>query len=160
MTQKIIWMQLLLIGILSSFQSCKKTDNAFIENYVFINSTGYQIEIEAYNRIDNGYYKTAYYLPNDSSLYQEIDISFGSITGIIAHSDSVSLKFGNSKIIGFVPTTNSPYNILDHSNYDLIKIDENHYEYTFEFNEEMYNSANTGYLVGENRMVLKYTATK
>lgn len=141
MVQKIIWMLLLLIGILSSFQSCIKTDNAFIEKYNFVNKTVYQIDIEAFNRIDNGYYISTYNIPKDSSLFQVIDLDSGSKTGIIAHSDSVSIIFGNTKILSFLPNTESPFNILNRNNYAVISIDENHHEYTFVFNEEMYNNA-------------------
>ncbi|NOU17112.1 MAG: hypothetical protein HOO91_06090 [Bacteroidales bacterium] len=142
MAQRTIWMQLLLIGILSSFQSCKKVDRSFIEEYNLINKTEYQIDIEVFNRIDHGYYKSTYNIPKDSVWVQKIDLDSGSKTGIIALADSVSVIFDNTKILNFLPYTESPFNILNQNNYDLIEIKENYHKYTFVINEEMYNNTN------------------
>jgi len=143
MEQKIIWIQLLLIGILSSFQSCDKedVDKTYYEEYYLINNSNYKIVIEAYNKTDDGYNSNNFNLKKDSTLYQKLELNFGSTTGIIVYADSVVVRFGDDKKISFLPDKQSSFNILDKSNYTVNKKSENHHEYTYIFTNDDYNNA-------------------
>jgi len=144
MKQKIIWMQLLLIGILSSLSSCtKESDNSYYEKYVFINNSKHAIVIESYTRIDEDYVKNINSIPIDSSLVQEIEILFGSKTGIVALSDSVEIFFDSTKYNWFLPNSKSEYNVLDRDNYLMDKLSDNHVKYTYVFTENDYNNADS-----------------
>lgn len=143
MEQKIIWMQLLLIGILSSFQSCDKgeVDKVYYEEYYLINNSDYNIVIESYNKTDNGFNSNNYTLNQDSTLYQKLELNFGSTTGMISYADSVVIRFGGSKEISFTPDTQSTYNILDKSNYTENEKSENNREYSYTFTNDDYDNA-------------------
>ena len=121
MKREIIWMQLLLIGILSSLISCTETDDSYYEEYVFMNNSNHEIVIEAYTKNDDDYLKNTYSISKDSSFVQEIEILFGSKTGIVALSDSVEIFFDNTKYNWFLPNSESEYNVLDR-NTDLIRV--------------------------------------
>ena len=143
MEQKIIWMQLLLIGILSSFQSCDKgeVDKAYYEEFYFINNSNYELTIEAFNKTDDDYVKNIYILKKDSTFHQKLELNFGSITGVVAYSDSAVVNFGDSIKAIFLPDTQSYFNILDKSNYTVNKKSENHHEYRFVFTNDDYDNA-------------------
>jgi len=143
MEQKIIWMQLLLIGILSSFQSCDKgeVDKVYYEEYYLINNSDYNIVIESYNKTDDGYNSNNYTLNQDSTLCQKLELNFGSTTGIIFYADSVVLRFGGSKEISFTPDTQSSFNIIDKRNYTVNEKSENKREYSYTFTNDDYDNA-------------------
>lgn len=143
MEQKIIWMQLLLIGILSSFQSCDKgeVDKVYYEEYYLINNSDYNIVIESYNKTDDGYNSNNYTLIQDSILYQKLELNFGSTSGIISYADSVVIRFGGSKEISFTPDIQSTYNILDKSNYTENKKSENNREYSYTFTNDDHDNS-------------------
>lgn len=142
MGQKIIWMQLLLIGILSSFQSCNtEIDGVLDEEYYFINNSDYDIGIKAISKIDNEIYSSTYSIDVDSTFIQEIDIMFGSVTGIIAYSDSVVLEFGDVKEISFLPNSGSAYNILNKNNYATTNKEKNRVKYSYTFTNEDFENA-------------------
>ncbi len=143
MGQKIIWMQLLLIGILSSFQSCDngETDKVSYEEYYFINNSDYDIGIKAISKIDNEIHSSSYSIAVDSTFIQEIEIMFGSVTGIIAYSDSVVLEFGNVKEINFLPNSESAYNILNKNNYTTTNKENNRVKYSYTFTNEDFENA-------------------
>ena len=142
MKQKTIWMQLLLIGILSSFQSCHEdVDKVIYEKYYFINNTDHELVIEAYYPdVDDGY---NYSLSKDSTLCQKLELNFGSTTGIIAYSDSVVVKFRDVKSVSFVPETQSPFNILDRDNYNYTKNKDSvvRHEFRYHFTNDDYENA-------------------
>lgn len=135
-------MQLLLIGILSSFQSCDKgeVDKVYYEEYYLINSSDYNIVIETYNKTVDSYNSNYYSLNQDSTLYQMLELNFGSTIGIISYADSVVVRFGESKEISFTTETQSTFNILDKSNYTENKKSENNREYTYTFTKDDYDS--------------------
>ena len=135
-------MQLLLIGILSSFQSCDKgeVDKVYYEEYYLINSSDYNIVIETYNKTVDSYNSNYYSLNQDSTLYQMLELNFGSTTGIISYADSVVVRFGESKEISFTNETQSTFNILDKSNYTENKKSENNREYTYTFTKDDYDN--------------------
>lgn len=135
-------MQLLVIGILSSFQSCDKgeVDKVYYEEYYLINSSDYSIVIETYNKTDDSYNSNYYSLNQDSTLYQMLELNFGSTTGIISYADSVVVRFGESKEISFTTETQSTFNILDKSNYTENKKSENNREYTYTFTKDDYDN--------------------
>lgn len=144
MKREIIWMQLLLIGILSSLSSCtEKTDNSYFEEYVFINNSNHEIVIEAYTKNDDDYFKNTYSITKNSSFVQEIEIMFGSKTGIVALSDSVEIFFNSTKYNWFLPNSESEYNVLDRNNYLMDKLSDNHVKYTYFFSDNDYNNADS-----------------
>lgn len=139
MKQKMILMQLLLIGILSSLQSCHEdVDKVYYEKFYFINNTDHELVIKAYY-IDDDHYN--YSLSKDSTLYQKLELNFGSTTGIIAYSDSVVVKFGDVRKVRFLPDTQSPFNILDRDNYTSDKDSDNHHEFRYHFTNDDFNNA-------------------
>ncbi|MGM0532823.1 MAG: hypothetical protein ACQER7_15860 [Bacteroidota bacterium] len=138
MKQKTIWMQLLLIGILSSFQSCHEdVDKVYYEKFYFINDTDHELVIEAYGNNDDYNYS----LSKDSTLFQKLELNFGSSAGIIAYSDSVIVKFGDAKRVSFLPDTKSPFNILDRDNYTSDKDPDNHHVFKYYFTDDDYDNA-------------------
>lgn len=141
--QKTIWMQLLLIGILSSFQSCNKeeVDKLHHEEYYFINKSDYEIVIETISKIDKELYKNTYKMKKDSTFFQETEVMFGSTTSIIAHSDSVVVEFGDIKRMSYIPDTLSQYNTLNPNNYESVKIKNNRYKYTYTFTNNDFENA-------------------
>lgn len=143
MVQKTMWMQLLLIGILSSFQSCDRgeIDKVSYEEYYYINNSDYEIDIKAISKIDDEILNKTFNIISDSTLIQEIEIMFGSVTGIIAYSDSVVLKFGNAKEISFLPNSESSFNILNKSNYSTKDKENNRVKYTYTFTNEDFENA-------------------
>ncbi len=143
MKREIIWMQLLLIGILSSLISCTETDDSYYEEYVFMNNSNHEIVIEAYTKNDDDYLKNTYSISKDSSFVQEIEILFGSKTGIVALSDSVEIFFDNTKYNWFLPNSESEYNVLDRNNYLMDKLSDNHVKYTYVFSDNDHNNADS-----------------
>jgi hypothetical protein len=144
MEREIIWMQLLLIGILSSLTSCtEKTDDSYYEKYVFMNNSNHEIVIDAYTKNDDDYLKNTYSISKDSSFVQEIEIMFGSKTGIVALSDSVEIFFDSIKHNWFLPNSESEYNFLDRNNYLMDKLSDNHVKYTYVFSDSDYNNADS-----------------
>lgn len=144
MEREIIWMQLLLIGILSSLVSCtEKTDDSYYEKYVFMNNSNHEIVIEAYTKNDGDYLKNTYSISKDSSFVQEIEIMFGSKTGIVALSDSVEIFFDSTKYNWFLPNSESEYNVLDRNNYLMDKLSDNYVKYTYVFSDNDYNNADS-----------------
>lgn len=143
MEQKIIWMHLLLIGILSSFQSCDKgeDDKVYYEEFYFINNSNYEITIEAFNKMDDNYSNNTYSLSKDSTFHQKLELNFGSITGVVPYSDSAVVNFGDSIKASFLPDTQSSFNILNKSNYTVNKKSENHHEYRYVFTNDDYDNA-------------------
>lgn len=142
MKQKTIWMQLLLIGILSSFQSCHEdVDKVIYEKYYFINNTDHELVIEAYYNDDDDNYN--YSLSKDSTLDQKSKLNIGSTRGIIAYSDSVVVKFGDVKRVSFLPDTNSPFNILDRDNYNYTKNKDSvvRHEFKYHFTNDDFENA-------------------
>lgn len=77
MVQKTMWMQLLLIGILSSFQSCDRgeIDKVSYEEYYYINNSDYEIDIKAISKIDDEILNKTFNIISDSTLIQEIAVS-------------------------------------------------------------------------------------
>lgn len=142
MEQKTIWIIVLIFGILISFHSCKeKTDEVSIEEFYYINNSDYDIVINAFNNTDNGNIDNTFNILTNSDFSQEIDIMFGSKTGIVALCDSVSVIFGNNRIVHFIPNTESSFNILIHDNYEYLKKDENRNSYTYIFTNDDYENA-------------------
>ena len=142
MQQKIIWIIVLTFGILISLQSCKKNiDRVSIEEFYYVNNSDYNIVINAFNNTDNGYIDNTYNLPVNGGFSQDIDLISGSKTGIVALCDSVSVKFGNTKIVHYLPNTVSFFNILNHNNYEHLKKDENRDSYTYIFTNDDYENA-------------------
>lgn len=143
MKQRIMWMPLLLIGILSSFHACNKkdVDNTYFEEYYYYNNSDYDVNIEAITKIDNSLVTNSYNIVVGSSFFQEREIVFGSVTGIIACSDSLVVKFGNSRQISYVPDTVSPFNILNRDNYEFTKVNENRVKYIYALTNEDFENA-------------------
>jgi len=137
-------MQLLLIGILSSLSSCtEKTDDSYYEKYLFMNNSNHEVVIESYTKIDEDYIKNTYSIPIDTSFVQEIEIMFGSKTGIVALSDSIVIFFDNTKYNWFLPYSESDFNVLDRNNYLMDKLSDNHVKYTYIFTDNDYNNADS-----------------
>lgn len=76
-------------------------------------------------------------------MVQEIEILFGSKTGIVALSDSVEIFFDSTKYNWFLPNSKSEYNVLDRDNYLMDKLSDNHVKYTYVFTENDYNNADS-----------------
>ncbi len=145
MKQKIIWMQLLIIGLLLfSFQSCKKgeIDKAFYEEYSFINHSDYEISIKSILQSDNQVQTKTHTLAVDATFNQEMELMSGNKTGIVAHSDSLVLNFGNVKTISFLPNTESDFNILNRNNYTKVNKESNRVKYSYIFTNEDFENAN------------------
>ena len=59
--------------------------------------------IQSYTKIDEEYAFSEYTIFENDTLIQEIELMFGSITGVIAYSDSVRIIFGGENTISFLP---------------------------------------------------------
>lgn len=135
MVQKIIWMLPLLFGILSSFQACEKgnVDKVFYEEFNFTNKSIYELEIKSFSRVNEELYCNTYTIAVDSTLTQEVEIMFGSVTGIIACSDSVVVVYEDEKEISYLPCYESSYNILNRNNFIVSNTENNHVVYSYTF---------------------------
>lgn len=142
MQQKTIWKAVLIIGILISLISCKKTiDKNQYEEFYYINNSTYDLSINVYNKIGAEFTVNTYTIHVNDNLSQETELMSGSKTGIIALCDSVTVVFGNERISHFVPSSVSPFSILDFNNYFFVKKGSNRSSYTYTFTEEDYHNA-------------------
>ena len=142
MQQKIIWKAVLIIGIHISLLSCKKTiDKNQYEEFYYINNSTYDLSINVYNKIGAEFIVNTYTIDVNDDLSQETEFISGSKTGIIALCDSVTVVFGNERISRFVPSSVSPFSILDLNNYFFLKKNSNRNSYTYTFTEEDYQNA-------------------
>lgn len=143
MQQKTIWLTVLIIGILINLLSCTKTvDKSQYEEFYYINNSNHDISITVFNKIDDSTLVITYNISVNEDLSQEIELMSGSRTGIISMCDSVTVKFGNERISHFIPNADSPYNILNYSNYIFLKKAENRNSYTYTFTEDDYENSN------------------
>ncbi len=143
MRLKTIWMQLLLIGILSSLASCyTQVDGFGLEEYLYINKTGDDITIEAFVLVDSTIYKDIYSLKNDSVLLQTAGRFLGRSRGYVVSVDSLSIIFGANKSVPFLRAdTLSPYNVLNRKNYEIVIVSEKFWKYTYTFTVADVNNA-------------------
>ena len=142
MQQKTIWKAVLIIGILIGLMSCKKTiDKNQYEAFYYMNNSTYDLSINVYNKIDAEFTVNTYTIHVNDELSQETELMSGSKTGIIALCDSVTVVFGNERISHFVPSSVSPFSILDFNNYLFVKKSSNRNSYTYTFTEEDYQNA-------------------
>lgn len=144
MLQRIIWMQLFLFGILSSFSSCKKQVDAYlIHEYHFKNDSNYGIAIDVYNRNENNFVKNSYNITKGIFFSQQLDLMFDSKIGIIALSDSVVIIFEKNKKATFCSNTDSKFNILKEDNFIKSNKSNKHVIFTYTFTDNDYNNADT-----------------
>ena len=157
MRQKAIWMLLLLIGILNSFQSCKgEIDEAKYEEYCFINESDHVITIEAffYEKTDSGYANTinngiyVHRLRQGSTFCQRLELLFGNAHGYLFYADSAVVTFGDTVEISFLSrahlhpdTTHQPFNILDNRSYTYSKESDNLHNIEYVFTNDDYENA-------------------
>ena len=142
MQQKTIWKAVLIIGILIGLISCKKTiDKNQYEEFYYMNNSTYDLSINVYNKLDAEFTVNTYTIHVNDELSQETELMSGSKTGIIALCDSVTVVFGNERISHFVPSSVSPFSILDFNNYFFVKKGSNRSSYTYTFTEEDYHNA-------------------
>ena len=66
---------------------------------------------------------------------------FGSVTCIIAYSDSVVLEYGTVNFNSFLPYSESVYNVLNKNNYKVTKVENNRVKYTYTFTNEDFENA-------------------
>lgn len=142
MEPKTNWMQLLLIGLISSIflLSCDKGDKkdyAF-EDYIYMNLSNHKVYISSYKVgkvgstiqiINSGYFKQT---------QKTSDI----IDSLIINADSVKVIYDLLKFEMYRKTVNSE-GILSKEDYSYKKTVDNHHEFTFTFTEDMYNDAQT-----------------
>lgn len=144
MKQRVIWMPLLIIGILSSFQSCKKhVDSYLIHEYQYKNNSNYGVTVDVYNKVDRNFLKNSYNIPKGAEFTQQLDIMFDSKTGIIELADSVELFLDNNKKVNYGITTDSKFNILKEENYVKLKKSDKHVIFTYVFTDEDFNKADS-----------------
>jgi len=142
MEQKITWMRLLFIGMLSSLLSCKsETDGVRYEEYRLINNTNYTLYIESFTRIDDDFINTPKIINPNDSLLQEIELFFGSKTGIVSLSDSVHVNYDSLRYINLTPLTDTKFNILDFGNYEQKIISAKRTRYIYRFTDDDFNNA-------------------
>ncbi len=143
MQQKTILMMLLTIGILSSLLSCNKghIDKALYQELHYINNSNHDLSITVFNKIDNNFIDTTYSIVARDNFFQEFELIFGDISGIISECDSVTVKFGEERISIFIPDAVSSYNILNYNNYEFLEKSENRRSYTYTFTEADYENA-------------------
>jgi len=138
MAQKITWMQLLIIGLISSIflSACeKKVDNQIISDYIFSNQSNHTIQLHCFFAgIDSTYSL------NKSNTFKISEDLMTGASFIIVRADSVKVVYDSIKYQIFNRISND--GVLNLNNYDYTEITKNHHEYTFIFNEEMYNNAN------------------
>lgn len=148
MQQKIKFMRLLVIGILSSLVSCStQVDGWYVSEYNLVNKTGSDVFIESFlfntGRTGNDtIFRNVYTIRNDSVLIQQIELFFGNITGIVALSDSLSITLGENYNVQFLPyDTVSPFNILNSSNYEIERVSDSYEKLTYTFTEDDVSNA-------------------
>lgn len=141
MVRETIWMLLLVIGILSSLQSCdENVDKRVIHSYVYNNNSDYDINIQTFNYMTDTIVVSRYNVKKDSVFSQEVDLMFGSVTGIISYGDSAVITF-NDRFQNFTLKDTSKFNILNLDNYSHIEISNNHDEYLYYFTNKDYDFA-------------------
>ena len=143
MIRKIALAMVLIFGTLNSLVSCTKAivDKAYYNEFRYINSSGRDIIITAFNiRVDTTL-KSTHNIIIDDVLLQKIELFSGINTGMIATSDSVSIVFGNKKLSNFNRSVETTFNILHANNYDFLKKELNNDIYTYTFTESDYENA-------------------
>ena len=95
-----------------------------------------EIVIKAFSRINEELYCSTYNIAVDSTLTQEIELMFGSVTGIITWSDSVVIKYGDKKESSYLPSYESSYNILNRNNYTITNKEKNRITYSYTFSNK------------------------
>ena len=143
MQQKIKFMRLLVIGILSSLASCNiQIDGRYIREYYLINETGLDIQIKTFIGDGDELYVTDFSLPKDSVFFQSADIFMGNRDGILAEADSLSIRFGDMYDAQFsLADTVSKFNLLNSNNYEIERIKDNYEKLTYTFTEADVNNA-------------------
>jgi len=137
MRLKIILMMPLLIGILNSFQSCKKIiDETYYIDYVFTNLTDSEIKITAIIFDEENEIVSSYIIKKDSAFMQQCEMIFGDCSDQIFFSDSVVITFRDTLRACYSRAIDSPYNILLGSNFVKEHISENHDVYSYDFTLE------------------------
>ncbi|MDF1571577.1 MAG: hypothetical protein P1P82_08185 [Bacteroidales bacterium] len=143
MQQKKIWMTLLLIGTLNSFQSCKIVDDMMYVDTYFVNHSDYDISIESIiwgeDHEDLSYYD---YIRTDSILFQRSELNLGSRNGIIYSSDSVCISISDSLKVSYSHNIDSQFNILILDNYSYERVSDNHDKFTYVFTNADFKDVN------------------
>ena len=144
MKRRALLIAVLIIGALCCMPSCKKRiEWCYYEEYHYINNSGYEISITAFNKIDSIWYAETYHIGINEQLSQEIELNSGNSAEIIVHSDSVMVTFGNERVSHFVVADSiSPYNILRSENFVSVQVSENRNSNTYTFTEKDYQNAN------------------
>ena len=124
MKQKITWMLLLVIGILSSLQSCdpgtEYPPTTYLD-FIYVNKSDYEIVIESFS-----YYgkKHTYNIDEGSAFLQQCSFP-GNEDGIIVFSDSLVVEFGGVRRMVYSKRPRSQFGPLDFVNYEAIQVAEN-----------------------------------
>lgn len=142
MKQRIIWTIALVIGVLLSASSCKKhIDYLHYEEYHYINNSNRIITITAFYKIDTNWLAKTYNIGLNERFFQETELFAGSRTDVIGLCDSVVVTYENERESFFVVDSVSPYNILRHDNYAVVKISDIRNASTYTFTENDYENA-------------------
>lgn len=137
MKQKIVLMQLTVIGLISIFLfgSCnKKIEKRKISDYVYMNQSNHDILLHCYY-LDKD---SIYFLKKNGMISNTEDLISGS-SYLIKNADSVKIIYDSTLI-----KVNSKFKsegIFNLNNYVYKMIEDNHHEFIYYFNEKTFNEA-------------------
>jgi hypothetical protein len=130
-------MRLSVIGLISLLflYSCNdKVHTRVISDYVYVNQSTHDLSLHCYFAgIDS-----TFILKKTGMIKLREDLMSGS-SFLIINADSVKIIYNSTKYN--LDTKFDKKGILGLNNYLYNKLEENHHEYKFVFNDEMYNEA-------------------
>ena len=158
MQQKITWMQLLTIGVLSScfISSCQHycSDcfyNESIEIYNYINDTDYPIIIEQHVLVNDSLNIRTYRLDSEATMefkleYEQslnctidnIEQSYWGTNCLLMYSDSLKITFNDSTFYWLTRADTVDINILLRENYVITEQGDDQTDYKYTFTEKDY----------------------
>lgn len=142
MEQKIIWILLSIIGIISSLNSCI-TEKVYMVRFEFSNATSHDIVIKSYYETDDSVWiKIEDSLRGNSSFQEQTPLPLGK-KDVIALRDSVILVFDGIRSSSFKGSTDTPTNLnmVNLSAYKEKSISDEVKLFTYKFTEEDYLNA-------------------
>jgi len=141
MARKTILMMLLIIGMLSSFTSCKKNiEKTYFENYAYTNNSNHTIQIQCYYTLSN-VRESVYTIEKGTELQLKQELSFGQIDSLIINADSLKITFDDAKNIIYHRSDTSRYNIIERNNYEVSGENEKERTYQYIFTDNDFDQA-------------------
>ncbi len=138
MEQKITWMQLLFIVLISSIISIAfscgrgEVNSVVVADYIYVNPTSSAIMIQTYNTGNDFVYNME--AGATLKISEHLNVGIGNNKKIV-HSDSVRITFDSNKSINFYHETTSSRNLIKLENYEYTLLSEKHHEFRFVFSE-------------------------